>query len=114
MSTVESADPHDTGMIINRNGGPVYEVATATGQMDTTCENLVSSLNSHNAVRETAVPLTGTALVPVDDPSLTVDGTVHITIEGICTLENIREVCSGTDLMSHICEQVFIRWFHTT
>ena len=86
--TVE--DPHDLmmTMTIERDGKTVYEGETSTGEMVRTCEKLVSYLNRHNSVPESAVLLTGTSLVPEEGFSLTPADEVHIDIEHIGHLAN--------------------------
>lgn len=86
--TVE--DPHDLmmTMTIERDGKTVYEGETSTGEMVRTCEELVSYLDRHNSVPESAVLLTGTSLVPEEGFSLTPADEVHIDIEHIGHLAN--------------------------
>ncbi|QLG61792.1 fumarylacetoacetate hydrolase family protein [Halorarum salinum] len=83
-------DPHDLGMAmtIERDGEVVYDEATSTSEMVVTCEELVSYYTRHNVVPETAVLLTGTALVPDEDFTLRRGDEVRIEIEGIGVLEN--------------------------
>lgn len=83
-------DPHDLGMAmtIERDGEVVYDEATSTSEMVVTCEELVSYFTRHNVVPDTAVLLTGTALVPDEDFTLREGDEVRIEIEGIGTLEN--------------------------
>ena len=89
-STESVGDPHDLEMTmaIRRDGETVYEDSTTTAEMVRTCEELASYLNRHNAVPETAVLLTGTALVPDDDFTLAPGDAVEITIEDVGTLRN--------------------------
>lgn len=83
-------DPHDLviRMTIERDGETVYEGETSTGEMVRTCEELVSYLNQHNTVPESAVLLTGTSLVPEEGFSLRSADEVHINIENIGHLAN--------------------------
>lgn len=83
-------DPHDLEMSINisRDGESLFEDATSTGEMDRSCEELVSYYTRHNAVPDIAVLLTGTALVPEDSFSLQENDRIIIDIENIGRLEN--------------------------
>lgn len=83
-------DPHDLvmTMTVERGGKTVYEGETSTGEMVRTCEELVSYLNRHNSVPESAVLLTGTSLVPEEGFSLTPADEVHIDIENVGHLAN--------------------------
>ena len=86
--TVE--DPHELTMTmtVERDGETIYEGETSTSEMVRTCEELVSYLNRHNSVPESAVPLTGTSLVPEEGFSLTPADEVHIDIDNIGHLAN--------------------------
>ncbi len=91
VATGESVpDPHDLEMslTIERDGEAVFEDATSTGEMATTCENLVSYLRRHNNLPETIVLLTGTALVPPESFTLEAGDRVTIDIEDIGELVN--------------------------
>jgi 2-dehydro-3-deoxy-D-arabinonate dehydratase len=90
VSPDSAGDPHDLEMTMRilRDGDVVYEDGTSTAEMVRTCEELASYLTRHNAVPETAVLLTGTALVPGEEFTLTPADTVEITIEEIGTLQN--------------------------
>jgi len=83
-------DPHDLTMTltIERDGERVYEDSTSTGEMATSCETLVEYLSRHNNLPETVVLLTGTALVPPDEFTLTEGDEVSIDIENIGRLVN--------------------------
>ncbi|MFC6725131.1 fumarylacetoacetate hydrolase family protein, partial [Halobium palmae] len=83
-------DPHDLRMslTIEREGEVVYEDATSTGEMATTCETLVDYLTRHNTLPETVVLLTGTALVPPETYSLAEGDRISIDVERIGTLVN--------------------------
>jgi len=88
-------DPHDLNieMTISREGGTVFEGSTTTAEMVETCDDLVSHLTKSNPIPETAVLLTGTALVPGDDFTLHLDDKIDISIENIGVLTNtVREV----------------------
>jgi 2-dehydro-3-deoxy-D-arabinonate dehydratase len=86
--TVE--DPHELTMTmtVERDGETIYEGETSTSEMVRTCEELVSYLNRHNSVPESAVLLTGTSLVPEEGFSLTPADEVHIDIDNIGHLAN--------------------------
>ncbi|MFC7323705.1 fumarylacetoacetate hydrolase family protein [Halorubrum rutilum] len=91
VATPESVeDPHDLmmTMTVERDGGTIYEGETSTSEMVRTCEELVSYLNRHNSVPESAVLLTGTSLVPEEGFSLTPADEVHIDIDNIGHLAN--------------------------
>lgn len=83
-------DPHDLtlSMTIERDGEPVYDGETSTGNMDRTCDELVSYYTRHNAVPEVSVLLTGTSLVPPEEFTLHEGDRVTIEIESIGTLTN--------------------------
>lgn len=83
-------DPHDleVTMTIKRGGGVLYEDSTSTSEMVKSCEELVSYYTRHNAVPETAVLLTGTALVPDEGFTLQEGDYVRIEIDDIGVLEN--------------------------
>ena len=83
-------DPHDLTMSlsIERDGETVYEGSTSTGEMATTCEELVSYLRRHNSLPETLVLLTGTALVPPETFTLVEGDEVTIDIDRIGQLVN--------------------------
>ncbi|EMA46923.1 fumarylacetoacetate (FAA) hydrolase [Halococcus saccharolyticus DSM 5350] len=88
-------DPHDLAieMTISRGGEPVFEGTTATSEMVKTCDELASALTKSNPVPETAVLLTGTALVPDEEFTLHPEDEIEITIENIGTLTNtVRRV----------------------
>jgi 2-dehydro-3-deoxy-D-arabinonate dehydratase len=89
-STGSIEDPHDLEMTmtIERDGEILYEESTNTGEMVKTCEQLASYYTRHNAIPETAVLLTGTALVPSSDFTLRPGDDIAIQIEDIGTLEN--------------------------
>jgi len=89
-STETVEDPHslEMTMTIRRDGEVVYEESTNTGEMVRTCEELTSYLTRHNVVPETAVLLTGTALVPESGFTLRPGDEVDIHIEDIGTLAN--------------------------
>jgi 2-dehydro-3-deoxy-D-arabinonate dehydratase len=84
------ANPHDLEMslTIERDGDTVYEGSTSTGEMVTTCEQLVDFLGRHNNLPETVVLLTGTALVPPETFTLNEGDRVSIEIERIGRLVN--------------------------
>lgn len=86
--TVE--DPHELimTMTVGRDGETIYEGETSTSEMVRTCEELVSYLNRHNSVPESAVLLTGTSLVPEEGFSLRPADEVHIDIDNIGHLAN--------------------------
>jgi 2-dehydro-3-deoxy-D-arabinonate dehydratase len=86
--TVE--DPHELimTMTVERDGETIYEGETSTSEMVRTCEELVSYLNRHNSVPESAVLLTGTSLVPEEGFSLRPADEVHIDIDNIGHLAN--------------------------
>jgi 2-dehydro-3-deoxy-D-arabinonate dehydratase len=83
-------DPHDLSMslTIERDGEPVHESSTSTGEMTTTCETLVDYLYRHNNLPETLVLLTGTALVPPETFTLKEGDQVIIDIDDIGRLVN--------------------------
>ncbi|MFC6823575.1 fumarylacetoacetate hydrolase family protein [Halopelagius fulvigenes] len=83
-------DPHDLSMslTIERDGEVMFEDATSTGEMATTCENLVDYLGRHNNLPETVVLLTGTALVPPESFTLAEGDRVTIDIDHIGRLVN--------------------------
>jgi 2-dehydro-3-deoxy-D-arabinonate dehydratase len=89
-STGTVEDPHDLRMDleIRRDGEAVFEDATSTGEMVRTCEELVSYLARSNPLPETAVLLTGTALVPPEEFTLRPGDVVRIDVESIGRLEN--------------------------
>ncbi|SFG86317.1 2-dehydro-3-deoxy-D-arabinonate dehydratase [Halopelagius inordinatus] len=90
------ASPDDVGdpqnlemtMTIERDGEIQYEDSTSTSEMVKSCEELVSYLSRHNTVPETAVLLTGTALVPSEEFTLAEGDVVRIEMDGIGVLEN--------------------------
>ncbi len=83
-------DPHDLTMslTIERDDEIVYEDATSTSEMATTCDTLVDYLRRHNTLPETLVLLTGTALVPPDTFTLREGDRVSIDIDRIGRLVN--------------------------
>ncbi|WP_101297041.1 fumarylacetoacetate hydrolase family protein [Halegenticoccus soli] len=83
-------DPHDLemSMTIERDGTTMYEDSTTTAEMVKTCEELVAYYTRHNAVPETAVLLTGTALVPDEEFTLSEGDVVTIDIDRVGTLRN--------------------------
>jgi 2-dehydro-3-deoxy-D-arabinonate dehydratase len=89
-STGTIPDPHDLRMdlAIEHDGEVVFEDATSTGEMVRTCEDLVSYLARSNPLPETAVLLTGTALVPPEEFTLRPGDEVVIDIESIGRLRN--------------------------
>jgi len=89
-STGTIEDPHDLRMDleIRRDGETVFTDSTSTGEMVRTCEDLVAWLARSNPLPETAVLLTGTALVPPDEFTLRPDDEVVIDIESIGRLRN--------------------------
>ena len=91
VATAETVgDPHDLTMslTIERDGELMYEGSTSTGEMATRCDTLVDYLRRHNNLPETAVLLTGTALVPDDDFTLREGDRVTIDIDRIGRLVN--------------------------
>jgi 2-dehydro-3-deoxy-D-arabinonate dehydratase len=90
ISADSVGDPHDLTirMTIERDGEQRYEGETATSEMARLCEELVSFLNRHNTVPETAVLLTGTSLVPEEGFTLEPGDQINIDIEGIGHLSN--------------------------
>ncbi|WP_227378691.1 fumarylacetoacetate hydrolase family protein [Haladaptatus halobius] len=91
VSTPETiTDPHDLTMslVIERDGEMVYEGSTSTGEMTTSCEELVSYLRRHNNLPETLILLTGTALVPPETFTLLEGDEVTIDIDQIGRLVN--------------------------
>jgi 2-dehydro-3-deoxy-D-arabinonate dehydratase len=89
-STGTVEDPHDLrmGLEIRRAGEVVFEDGTSTANMVRTCEELVSYLARSNPLPETAVLLTGTALVPPEEFTLRPDDEVVIDVESIGRLRN--------------------------
>jgi 2-dehydro-3-deoxy-D-arabinonate dehydratase len=89
-STGTIEDPHDLRMDleIRRDGEVAFEDATSTGEMVRTCEDLVAWLARSNPLPETAVLLTGTALVPPEEFTLRPGDEVVIDIESIGQLRN--------------------------
>ena len=89
-STGTIEDPHDLRMDlkIRRDGGVAFEDATSTGEMVRTCEDLVDWLARSNPLPETAVLLTGTALVPPEEFTLRPGDEVVIDVESIGRLRN--------------------------
>jgi len=89
-STGTIADPHDLRMDleIRRDGEAAFTDSTSTGEMVRTCEELVSYLARSNPLPETAVLLTGTALVPPEEFTLRPDDDVIIDVESIGRLRN--------------------------
>jgi len=83
-------DPHDLEMSlrIKRDDEVVFEDATTTSEMATTCETLVKYLRRHNDLPETLVLLTGTALVPPETFTLHEGDEITIDIEDIGQLVN--------------------------
>lgn len=83
-------DPHDLTMSleIERDGETMYEGSTSTGEMATTCKELVSYLRKHNSLPETVILLTGTALVPPETFTLVEGDEVTIDIDHIGRLVN--------------------------
>jgi len=90
VSAESIPDPHDLRieMTIGRGGDIVYEGTTHTSRMTRTCAELVDYYLGHNAVPETTVLLTGTALVPEDGFTLAAGDVVTIDVEGIGRLAN--------------------------
>jgi 2-dehydro-3-deoxy-D-arabinonate dehydratase len=89
-STGTIEDPHDLRMDleIRRDGEVAFEDATSTGEMVRTCEDLVDWLARSNPLPETAVLLTGTALVPPEEFTLRPGDEVVIDVESIGRLRN--------------------------
>ena len=89
-STETVSDPHELelSMTIERDGEVLYEESTSTSEMVKSCEELVSYYTRHNAVPETAVLLTGTALVPEEGFTLKPGDDVSIEIDDIGVLDN--------------------------
>jgi 2-dehydro-3-deoxy-D-arabinonate dehydratase len=89
-STGTVPDPHDLRMDleIRRDGEVAFADSTSTGEMVRTCEDLVSYLSRSNPLPETAVLLTGTALVPPEVFTLRPGDEVVIDIESIGRLRN--------------------------
>ncbi|UPM42714.1 fumarylacetoacetate hydrolase family protein [Halocatena salina] len=83
-------DPHDLTMslTIERDNEVVYEETTSTGEMVTTCDQLVTYLRQHNSLPETLVLLTGTALVPPETFTLHEQDQITIDIDRIGRLVN--------------------------
>jgi len=83
-------DPHNLEMSlrIERDDEVVFEDATTTSEMATTCETLVKYLRRHNDLPETLVLLTGTALVPPETFTLHEGDEITIDIEDIGQLVN--------------------------
>ena len=91
----DSWDLHDLEieLAISRDGETVFEGDTTTAEMVKTCSDLASHLTKSNYVSETAVLLTGTALVPDNDFALRPGDQIDIGIEDIGMLTNtVREV----------------------
>ena len=89
-STGTVSDPHDLWMdlAIERDGAVVFEGGTSTGEMTRTCEDLVSYLARSNPLPETAVLLTGAALVPPEEFTLRPGDEVVVDVESIGRLHN--------------------------
>lgn len=89
-STETVNDPHELklSMTIKRNGNILYEESTSTSEMVKSCEELVSYYTRHNAVPETVVLLTGTALVPEEGFTLKARDHIIIELDDIGVLEN--------------------------
>lgn len=89
-STESVSDPHELelSMTIERDGEVLYEESTSTSEMVKSCEELVSYYTRHNAVPETVVLLTGTALVPEEGFTLKPGDDVSIEVDDIGVLEN--------------------------
>jgi len=88
-------DPHDLGIAVEiaRDGEPVFEDATSTGEMVRSCEELRSYYVRHNPAPRLSVLLTGTALVPDDEFSLSPGDTVRIDVDHVGVLTNgVRDV----------------------
>ncbi|WP_336037222.1 fumarylacetoacetate hydrolase family protein [Halobacterium yunchengense] len=83
-------DPADVAvsLVVERDGGVVYEGTTSTAKMVRSYDELASYFRRHNAVPELAVLLTGTTLVPGDDFTLRPGDVTRIEIEGVGVLEN--------------------------
>lgn len=84
-------DPHDLDMRleIRRDGVTVHADETSTSKLVRRIPDLVDWLTAHNRLPETAVLLTGTALVPPDTFTLEAGDRVAIEIERLGTLENL-------------------------
>ncbi|RDI70142.1 fumarylacetoacetate hydrolase family protein [Halopelagius longus] len=89
-SAADIGDAQNLGMTmtIERDGEVLYEESASTAEMVKSCEELVSYYARHNTVPETAVLLTGTALVPSDDFTLQEGDDVRIEVDDIGVLEN--------------------------
>jgi 2-dehydro-3-deoxy-D-arabinonate dehydratase len=88
-------DPHDLNidMSILRDERTVFDGSTTTAEMIKTCDDLATHLIKSNHVPEIAVLLTGTALVPDEDFTLSPGDKINIDIENIGMLTNtVREV----------------------
>jgi len=91
VASVDSVDdPHDLelSMTIRRDGDTVYRESATTAEMVRTVEELTSYLTRHNALPETTVLLTGTALVPPDEFTLRPGDEVETRLEGVGVLQN--------------------------
>lgn len=75
-------------MSITRDGGDVFEGASALDRIKRSFPELVEYLFRDNAFPAGAFLMTGTGIVPDDDFTLTSGDVVSITIDGIGTLVN--------------------------
>ena len=73
---------------IERDGGNVFEGEATLSQMKRRFEELVGFLFCSNSHPQGCMLMTGTGIVPPDDVSLIAGDIVHISIDGIGTLNN--------------------------
>jgi 2-dehydro-3-deoxy-D-arabinonate dehydratase len=84
------ANPRDLSieLQISRAGAQIFQGEIRTSKIVRGYEELIGFLGRDNLIREGAVLLTGTGVVPPDSISIDEGDTVRITIEGIGTLTN--------------------------
>jgi 2-dehydro-3-deoxy-D-arabinonate dehydratase len=75
-------------LVIRRNGGVVFQGATAVSQMARTPQDLTAWLGRENMFPHGVCLLTGTGIVPPDEFNLSPGDAVDITISGVGTLSN--------------------------
>lgn len=85
---IEAPDALAIGMVVWRDGEPVFRGATSTAAFHRTPRGLVDHLWRSQPFPDGAVLSTGTGVVPALDFTLSAGDVVEITIDGVGTLRN--------------------------
>ncbi|MEU5611720.1 fumarylacetoacetate hydrolase family protein [Streptomyces sparsogenes] len=85
---IEAPDALAIGMVVWRDGEPVFRGATSTAAFHRTPRGLVDHLWRSQPFPDGAVLSTGTGIVPALDFTLCAGDVVEITIDGVGTLRN--------------------------